>query len=340
MCHGRPRGTAGFGGVVTTRPDSRDSPHLFGLGLKEMLADEITQELRRIRAQAIAEAKFGKADVTKALTAKGIKYGEITATSDGSLDTSRVEGVDADLRVRPFFHHGGTISIREFMVGALQAEMGLQTVDPEMMQASRGGKMTTIGGLVLDGTLDKLEAPPTAEATADPDGDGVKNEVPIALVDYLEFYLLNYFKPGQSEETINVRQGRDVFDRIGCASCHVGTLRIERDRRVADVTTAFDPMNGIFNRLFSTATPLFRVQASSGAWPDVKTPKLEPFVVKDIFTDFKRHDLGTNFHERNYDGTVRTHFLTTPLWGVGSKLAVWPRRPQHQSDRSDPPARR
>src|SRR4029434_8824074 len=41
-CHGRPRGSAGVGGNVVTRPDSRDAPHLFGLGLKEMLADEIT----------------------------------------------------------------------------------------------------------------------------------------------------------------------------------------------------------------------------------------------------------------------------------------------------------
>jgi hypothetical protein len=50
----------------------------------------------------------------------------------------------------------------------------------------------------------------------------------------------------------------------------------------------------------------------------LKQPKLAPFVVRNIFTDFKRHDLGTNFHETNYDGTVRTEFLTTPLWGVGS----------------------
>jgi hypothetical protein len=27
-CHGRPRGAAGFGGDVVTRPDSRDAPHL------------------------------------------------------------------------------------------------------------------------------------------------------------------------------------------------------------------------------------------------------------------------------------------------------------------------
>lgn len=45
---------------------------------------------------------------------------------------------------------------------------------------------------------------------------------------------------------------------------------------------------------------------------------MKPFLVKDIFTDFKRHDLGVNFAERNYDGTVNTLFMTTPLWGVGT----------------------
>jgi hypothetical protein len=41
-------------------------------------------------------------------------------------------------------------------------------------------------------------------------------------------------------------------------------------------------------------------------------------VIRDIFTDLKRHDLGPNFHERNYDGTMQREFLTTALWGVGS----------------------
>src|SRR5262245_38298738 len=48
-CHGRPRGSAGSGGNVVTRPDSRDASHLFGAGLKEMLGDEITADLRAIR---------------------------------------------------------------------------------------------------------------------------------------------------------------------------------------------------------------------------------------------------------------------------------------------------
>ena len=316
-CHGRPRGSAGFGGDVATRPDSRDAPHLFGLGLKEMLADEMTSELRATRTRALLEARVAGRNVTRTLEAKDVAFGQITAKPDGTLDTSRVDGVDADLRVRPFFAHGGTVSIREFVVGALKNEMGLQAVDAELMAAAGGGRMVTMGGMVLDGALDKIEAPATADAAADPDGDGVRHEVPIALVDYVEFYLLNYFKAARLDATPQSRIGRRTFERIGCARCHVTDLHVDRDRRVADVETEEDPRQGIFNRLFATAAALFRTEVSAGG-PDLKLPKLGRFAVRDIFTDFKRHDLGPNFHERNYDGTIRKEFLTTPLWGVAT----------------------
>ena len=39
----------------------------------------------------------------------------------------------------------------------------------------------------------------------------------------------------------------------------------------------------------------------------------------DVFTDLKRHDLGPNFWERNFDdGDFQKEFMTEPLWGVGS----------------------
>jgi mono/diheme cytochrome c family protein len=317
-CHARPRGSAGFGGDVVTRPDSRDTPHLFGLGIKEMLADEITQDLRAIRSQAVAQAQAAHANVTKALTSKGISYGSITAHSDGTLDTSQVQGVDPDLRVRPFFAHGGTISIREFLVGAFQNEMGLQAVDPDLMAAHNGARVVTPSGMVLDGSTDAVEAPPTDNPAADPDGDGVANEIPTSLVDHMEFYLLNYFKPATYQQTPATAQGLRTFKQVGCAQCHVPDLQINRDRRVADVETAYDPANGIFNDLFATATPLYNQRDDGSGYPSLKTPKLGPFLVKNIFADFKRHDLGPNFYERNYDGTLRKLFLTTPLWGVGS----------------------
>ncbi len=312
-CHGRPRGSAGFGGDVATRPDSRDSPHLFGLGLKEMLADEITADLRAIRNAAIKQSTKGKkAPVTLALTSKGINYGLITANPDGSVDTSNVQGVDPDLRVRPFFAQGGTISMREFIVGALHAEMGLEAVDPDLAAASAGAKVVTPSGMVLDGSKDRIEAPPAPDVTT-----GI-NEIDAAIVDHLEFYLLNYFKPGLYQQTTSTQNGLNLFNQVGCNSCHIQNLQINRDRRVADVETVYDPVNGIFNNLFSTATAFFHSVDDGSGFPTLKLPNLQPFLVKNILTDFKRHDLGANFYERNYDGTLQKLFLTRPLWGVGS----------------------
>jgi len=322
-CHGRPRGAGGFGGDVVTRPDSRDAPHLFGLGLKEMLADEITSDLRAIRRQAVDEALKSPSNhrVTKTLTSKGINYGEITATrrgTDVSVDTSAVTGVDPDLRVRPFFAHGGTISIREFVVGAWNAEMGLQAVDPELAAAHNGAAVTTPSGMVLDGSRDKIDAPPATSAFEDPDADGVANEIPTSIVDFMEFYLLNYFRPATYEQTPEVIAGQQKFQTIGCAQCHIADLQLNHDRRVADLDTVYDPVNGIFNRLFGTASGLFKSQDDGSGFPALKRPSNQPFLVKNIFTDFKRHDLGPDFYERSYDGTIRREFLTTALWGVGT----------------------
>jgi mono/diheme cytochrome c family protein len=320
-CHGRPRGSAGTGGDVVTRPDSRDAPHLFGLGLKEMLADEITGQLRRIRSNTIAVARIAGMPLTTKLVAKGIEFGSITVSPDGSVDTSHVEGVDPDLRVRPFFAHGGTISIREFVVGALHNELGLEAADPDLARASAKGLVVTPGGMVLDGGLDTVESPPVPNPAFEPNGDVSGNEVPAALVDYLEFYLLNYFKPGTYKQTDITRKGLRTFNEIGCASCHVPDLPIDRDRRVADVETVYDPKNGNFNHMFATATALVDSIADGSGFPSVKKPKLQPFLVKNIFTDFKRHDLGPNFYERNWDGTLQKEFLTRPLWGIGNKAA-------------------
>ena len=317
-CHGRPRGSAGAGGDVATRPDSRDAPHLFGLGLKEMLADEITHDLRAIRASASAIAKSSGRSVSAALTSKGISYGSITANPDGTFDSSKVSGVNPDLRVRPFFAEGSTISIREFLVGAFRNEMGMPAADPDLLMASSGGKVTTPSGMVLDGSQDTIEAPPASDPGADPDGDHVANEVPVSIIDHMEFYLLNYFKPGIYKQTRQTQRGEKLFAKLGCASCHVADLWIDHDRRVADVETVYDPVRGNLNNLFAIATPLINVVDDGSGFPALKMPKLQPFLVKDIYSDFKRHDLGPNFYERNYDGTMTTQFLTRPLWGVGS----------------------
>lgn len=316
-CHGRPKGSAGFGGNVFTRPDSRDAPHLFGLGIIEMLGDEITSDLRAIRDNAIQVAQQRRRPVFRQLRSKGINFGTIRGLPNGSVDTSRVEGVDPDLRVRPLFHQGGTISIREFVVGALNAEMGLEAFDPDLADASSGKRVVTPSGMVLDGALDQIEAPPVSSDADDSDLDGVANEVPVSLVDHLEFYLLNYFKPSLYQQTNTTRKGKRLFSQIRCTGCHIPDLVIKHDRRVADVETVYD-QQGVFNDLFATATPLITEQLDDSGHPSLKRPSGQPFVVKNIYADFKRHDLGPAFHERNFDGTTTKEFVTEPLWGVGT----------------------
>ena len=363
-CHGRPRGSAGHGGVVNTRPDSRDAPHLFGLGLQEMLADEMTTELRNLEREASNRARTANRPVRQALHSKGVSFGSIIAHPDGTVDTTNVDGIDSDLRVRPFFAQGGGYSIREFIVGAFKDEMGLENADPDLLTASLGSRVVTPSGLTLDGAIDRVNPPSVVTVNEDGDGDGVTNELDPALIDYLEFYLLNYFKPGkgksatgsesaeavasasgqsltsdrrrrasrgrgrsstrqnENEPTVAIKSehpGRRLLRRMECTQCHVPDLTVDRDRRVADVETVYDPARGIFNRLFATATPLFEVQPLEAGqeYPQL-LPKGEPFVVKDIYTDFKRHDLGEAFWERQYDGSVVKEFVTEPLWGVGS----------------------
>ena len=317
-CHGRPRGAGGVGGDVVTRPDSRDAPHLFGLGLKEMLGDEITTELRAIRARTRTEAMQRGEAVSHALLSKGIRYGVIRANAAGVIDTSGVVGVDADLRVRPFFAHGGTAAIREFVVGAFNDEMGLQAVDPLLITASSGGRAVSPSGMVLDGAQDRFNTPKARSVSDDPDGDGVRNEIPASLVDHMEFYLLNYFKPATYKQTAITEYGQILMRQSGCTSCHVQNLTINHDRRVGDVETVYDTRNGIFNSLYATATLMVSEEDDRSGNPTIKHALGHPFVVRNFFADLKRHDLGPNFHERNFDGTMTTMLMTTPLWGVGT----------------------
>jgi hypothetical protein len=286
---------------------------LFGVGLREMLGDEMTTDLRSTRDLALAKAAQVHHAVTMKLVSKGIKFGSITANPDGSLDTSQVAGVDPDLRVKPFFAEGSAFSLRQFIVGALHNEMGLEaSSDSDILAASSGGRVVTPSGMVLDGSKDKIGPPPQP----DPENG---NEVDAATVDHLEFYLLNYFKSGHYEQSNITDRGRRIFNRIGCSSCHVANLTIDHDRRVADVETVYDPSkSAFFNSMFASAVPLISVQDDGSGYPPLKPPLGNLFVVKDLFTDFKRHDVGKNFYERNWDGTMQTTFLTRPLWGVGS----------------------
>ena len=148
------------------------------------------------------------------LKSKDIPYGRIRVNPDGSVDPFQLEEVNEDLRVRPFFHHGGTISIREFLVGALNAEMGFEAFAPDLAKAAGGGEVVTPAGMVLNGKIDTIEAPPVSSESDDQDRDGGANEIPVSLVDHMEFSLLNYFKPNRGRETRDTQKWQKLFQDI------------------------------------------------------------------------------------------------------------------------------
>jgi CxxC motif-containing protein (DUF1111 family) len=155
--------------------------------------------------------------------------------------------------------------------------------------------------------------------TQDGDGDGVVNEIPTSVVDHMEFYLLHYFKPAVGRQTVESTLGRILFNQIGCNSCHKPNLVIDHDRRIADVETNYDAVQGNpFNHLFATAVPSFVEVSDGSGFPTIKRPAGRAFLVRNIFTDFKRHDLGKNFHELQYNNTLNTLFMTEALWGVAT----------------------
>jgi hypothetical protein len=283
-----------------------------------MLADEMSTELRDQRTNAINAARSGGQAVTRTLSTKGVNFGTIRANPNGTVVTTGVVGVNPDLRVRPFFAQGDTTSIREFVVGAFNDEMGLQAVDPLTAQAAVGARVVTPTGMVLNGATDVVKRSLVSNISEDQDLDGKVNEIPTSLVDFMEFYLFNYFKPGTYQHTNNAQIGQNLLVQIGCTGCHIPNLVINRDRRVADVETSYNPTQGIFNNLFSVASLLISENDDGSGHPTIKVPNRNSFMVRNFYADMKRHDLGPAFYERNFDGTLATQFMTEPLWGVGS----------------------
>jgi hypothetical protein len=112
--HRDPLHSGAMGSFIT-----RNAPHLFGLGALQRLAEEMTAGLQGIREQARATACATGMPQSRALAAKGVSYGTITATPNATpcsavVDTSAVAGVDATLVVKPFQWKGSTATLRDF----------------------------------------------------------------------------------------------------------------------------------------------------------------------------------------------------------------------------------
>ena len=143
-CHGRPHGLGRL-----RRRSSRPGPTAAtrrtcsALGLKEMLG-------RRDHGRAARDPRAGRRRCAAAgttcaasLVGKWIRYGTLTARRTARSTRHGVRGVDADLRVRPFFAHGGTISIREFVGRGVERRDGPAGGRPRPRAGGAGGRVTT-----------------------------------------------------------------------------------------------------------------------------------------------------------------------------------------------------
>ena len=131
---------------------------------------------------------------------RGIAFGQLTAHPDGTLDTSGVEGVDADLIVKPFHQKGVVVSLRQFSINAYNQHHGMQA-------AERFGD------------------------NVDFDQDGVVNELTRGDVTAATLFQAALEVPGQVIPRNPViaqaiQKGEATFTKIGCASCHVPALTL------------------------------------------------------------------------------------------------------------------
>jgi len=285
--------------------DFRATTGMFGAGYLEMVARQMTDELQRTRDTI----QMGD---TKALVAKGIRFGTLSLTKEGVWDTSRVEGLGRlsllsigrtsppTLVVRPWHQASNVVSLREFTNTAFNQHHGIQSTE-------RFGRDT------------------------DPDGDGFTNELTRADVTAVSIWQATLQVPGRviprdPEVERAVLAGERAFERIGCATCHVPRLPLDQQGWIFSEPNPFNPAGN----LRSGETRDLKVDLSSALLP---APRLQPdatgTVWVDAYTDFKLHDIcepgdrepldqnQSQWSTKLMDGNCR--FLTKRLWGAANE---------------------
>jgi hypothetical protein len=319
----------------------RNTPHVFGLGGQQKLAEEMTTDLQTTRNNARTNLGCGSTTTggssTINLVSKGINFGSMVIThTAGSTNctetlnapaTGAAKAVSADLVIRPFQWKGSVAFVRDFVRGALHNEIGMQGTE-------------------------LLGSPTVDPAGVDGDGDGVTNEVFVGDVTALTLYQAGQPRPTtrqelaslglipalSAQESSDIADGSLIFDRNGCNACHVRQLvandvifrEPSANPNFRDPGNVFPNGRSYGNSALDIAHPVtFDLTRDSPENADVHTANgqtLGSFVrdsaghaVISLFGDLRRHDMGTGLQEEVDEvGTGRSVFMTENLWGVGS----------------------
>ncbi|HLQ38511.1 MAG TPA: hypothetical protein VK348_11960, partial [Planctomycetota bacterium] len=209
--HRDPFHTGSVGSMI-----QRNTPHLFAAGAVQRLAEEMTVALRGIREQLVAQVRQTGLAASAALRAKGVDFGRLAAAPSRfhpggvAIDNSRIDGLDADLVVKPFQWKGSVRFVRDFNRDAAHNELGMQAVE--------------LVGAGVDG-----------------DGDGVVDELSIGDMTALAVYVAAQPRPVTRielsalglipqltpAEVAAIQRGAGVFAQIGCVNCHVPSLPLD-----------------------------------------------------------------------------------------------------------------
>ena len=197
--------SAQFDSIDPSFSSERHTTSLMGSGLVELLAREMTADLQAIRAAAIAEAYATGKDAHADLVTKGVRFGSIVAHPDGIVDLDAIDGVDADLIVRPFSRKGVFTSLRQFTINALNIHHGMEAVE------RFGVRWTGSHDFAESGVPDAITAGDVSalvafQATLPP--PTVKADMP-------------------DDWRQAAKAGAETFNAIGCASCHMETLPLK-----------------------------------------------------------------------------------------------------------------
>lgn len=289
--------SADFDSLDPQFSNERGTNHLFGAGLIELLAREMSRELQALRDTALTEARAKGQTVRVALLSKGVQFGFISADADGSVNLDELDGVDTDLVIRPFSHKGVMTSLRQFTVNALNHHHGMQPDE-------RFGARWT--------------------GSDDFDGDGISSEVTDADVSALVAWQATLKTPERVIPDVSgwpeaAARGEALFSQLGCATCHRPALPLE--------SLAFaDPgpydMSGTLNDRHVAQSAIYDIALME--WAEALPRDAEGRVLVPLYGDLKRHVMTDNqidalgnelLSQRFVDRNI---FQTTELWGVGS----------------------
>ncbi len=239
--------------------NERNTLGMFGAGPIEMLAREMSAELIAIRGDATRAARALGQAVTRSLSAKGVAFGRITVLPDGRVDPTQIEGVDWDLIVKPFHQKGAVVSLREFSNNAMNHHHGMQATE-------RFGDNVDAD---LDGVVDELT---TGDITA-------------VTVFQASLPVPQARLPAEPVRRNAALLGEQVFDAVGCSSCHVPELPL-----ASRFFSEPNPLNPPGNLRPTAATPVFRWDMTVQG-PVPRLQRAGNGAIVRAFTDLKRHDL-------------------------------------------------